>query len=42
MVKTAAAVGIMWAVVMGVMPVIERLEAILTAAELIRSILPFC
>ena len=28
MVKTAAAVGIMWAVVMGVMPVIERLEAI--------------
>ena len=28
MVKTAAAVGIMWAVVMGVMPIIERLEAI--------------
>ena len=28
MVKTAAAVWIMWAVVMGVMPVIERLEAI--------------
>lgn len=28
MVKAAAAVGIMWAVVMGIMPVAERLEAL--------------